>query len=343
MNPLIRLVLALALGAAWFLITRSYRPTSQVNKDDPGGIERRREITGALRALAFFALVWFIASTVIIFGAGLVLAIIAPPNQRGLLDAFGDIVNSASGNAGLLSPLSLPGAVSTLLATVVAVGLAQRVARNQSILDLGIRWYKALPFDVALGLILGPLLFAAVFQIEKLAGYLLGTGGPVYNWLELARWFLVFLCIAISEELVVRGYFLQVINNVWGGTAAVVTTSVFWGFAHLLNPRATLLSVLNIIVIGLIFAYAYNITGRLWLPVAVHFSWNFAQGAIFGYPVSGYTVENSIFQPLVSGPTEFTGGLFGPEGGIVSLMAIVLGGLILYGWERTRPQPQPDK
>ncbi len=344
MNPIVRLILAGALGLAWYVVTRAYAPNNRLNKEDPAGFGQRREISRALQAMAFLGLVWFILSTIVLFIFSLVLALVAPPNQRGFGEAFGELLNSATGSSGPLSPLSLGGAVAQVIATVGAVWLTQRVARGKSLFDLGLRPYPALPFDLVLGLILGPLLFAMLFQAENVLGYLVGVSGPSFGraW-ELSQWLLVFLCVAVSEELVVRGFFLQVINEVWGGTAAVVTTSVFWGFAHLLNPRATLLGVFNIIVAGLVFAYAYNITGRLWLPIFFHFSWNFAQGAIFGYPVSGYVIEPSVFQPFVNGPSEITGGLFGPEGGLLSLFAIILGGLILYGWERSRRPSQPQK
>lgn len=344
MNPFIRLIAAAGLGLAWYLVMRAYRPGGKIAKEDPIGESRRREISGALRALAFFALVWFIASTIAVFVFGLVLAVVAPPPNRDFLNAFTDIVASSSSSEGLLSPLSLWGAVATLVATVGAVWFSQRVARSQSIWDLGLRFYKGLPFDVVLGLLLGPLLFAVIFQIETWLGYIRGSNGPRFDWLQLAQWAAIFLMLALSEELVVRGYLLQTINGVWGGAVALVSTSVFWGLAHLLNPyvlspRFNLLGIFNLVLLGLIFVYAYSFTAHLWLPIAFHFSWNFAEGAIFGFPVSGYSVTGAIFEPSVLGPQEMTGGLFGPEGGLVSLFAIVLGGLIIYSWERGRRPP----
>jgi uncharacterized protein len=339
MNPLVRLIAAAALGLGWYAVSRAYAAGSRVNKEDPAGLEQRYRVTGALRTLAFFSLVWFIASTLVIFVFGLVIALVDPPNTRGFWDAFTEVINSASGATGPLNPFSLWGALSTLVATVAAVWISQRVARGKSILDLGLRLYRELPLDMLLGLVLGPLLFAIIFQLEQLLGYLVGNRGPLFSWGDLTRALIIFICVAVSEELVVRGYFLQVLNEVWGGAVGVVATSLFWGFAHLLNPRATLLGALNIVVAGLIFAYAYSLTGKLWLPIVFHFSWNFAQGALFGYPVSGYPVSGAVFEPLVNGPQEMTGGLFGPEGGLLSLLAILIGGLILYGWDKLRRPP----
>lgn len=341
MNPLVRLIAALALGLAWFAVGRAYAASSRANTEDPASSEQRQRVTGALRVLAFFALVWFIASTVVIFVIGLVITIVDPPLANNFGESFTQVINSASGGTGPLNPFSLWGAIATLLATVTAVWVSQRWARGKSILDLGLRFYRELPLDLLLGLVLGPLLFAIIFQLEQLFGYIVGNRGPLFSWGDLVQYFVIFLCVAISEELVVRGYFLQVLNEVWGGAVSVIATSLFWGFAHLLNPRATMLGALNIVVAGLIFAYAYSMTGKLWLPITLHFSWNFAEGAIFGFPVSGYPVTGAVFEPLVNGPQEMTGGLFGPEGGILSLLAIFIGGLILYGWNRFRQPPDP--
>jgi membrane protease YdiL (CAAX protease family) len=343
MNFVVVLFVAAVLGVVWYGYTRLYAPESKRAKEDPAGAVRRREIMAALRALAFFFLVNFVISTIIVFAAAFIIALIAPPDKKTFTDAFGDVINSASQDKGPLSALSIGGTLVGLISTVISVWLSQRVMRGQSLLDLGLRPYRALPLDVLMGLILGPILFALIWFFENFAGYLVGSTGPVYDWGALAKWAFIFLCVAISEELVVRGYLLQTINQVWGGAIAIVASSLYWGVAHILNPNASLISALNITVAGLLFAYAYSITGHLWLPIALHFSWNLAEGAIFGYPVSGFQVENSVLQPAVEGPKAVTGGLFGPEGGLVALFAILVGGAILYGWERSRRISTPKE
>ena len=345
MNFLIVLIVAAGLGLAWYGFTRAYDPKAKIARENPAGAKRRADILAALRALAFFFLVNFVITTLVVFVAAFFLALIAPPKQKAFADAFGEIINSVSTDKGPLGALSIGGALVGLGAMLITVFISQRVARNQAVLDLGLRPYKALPFDLIMGLLRGPLLFALIWLLESSTGFLLGTVGnsASYDWGELAKWALIFACIAVSEELMVRGYILQTINQAWGGAVAVVASSLYWGLAHILNPNASLISALNITVAGLLFAYAYFITGSLWLPIALHFSWNFAQGAIFGYSVSGFKVENSILQPIIEGPKAITGGLFGPEGGLVALLAILMGALILYGWGRSRQVSPADK
>jgi membrane protease YdiL (CAAX protease family) len=337
------LIAAVGLVVAWYGITRFYGPASKIALANPAGAERRSDIIEALRALAFFFLINFVVTTIIVFIAAFFIALIVPPDKMSFIEAFGETINSVSRDKGSLSALSIGGALVAVVVTVISVAISQRVVRGRPLLDLGLRPYKALPLDVVMGLLLGPILFALIWLFESTIGFILGSNAPTYNWVELAKWVVIFACVAVSEELMVRGYLLQTINKAWGGAVAIVATSLFWGLAHIFNPNASLISALNVTLAGLLFAYAYLISEHLWLPIAFHFSWNFAEGAIFGYPVSGFQIDNSILQPAIDGPKAITGGLFGPEGGLVVLFAILVGALTLYGWGRSRQTLTPKK
>jgi membrane protease YdiL (CAAX protease family) len=109
---------------------------------------------------------------------------------------------------------------------------------------------------------------------------------------------------------------------------AVAVSSVLFGAVHALNPNATILGVANIIVVGVLFAYAYISTKSLWLPVGLHIGWNLVEIQVLGFPGSGHT-EPSILHSMTKGPELVTGGAFGPEGGILTLAAALLGVAIL--------------
>ncbi|HBR33767.1 MAG TPA: CPBP family intramembrane metalloprotease domain-containing protein, partial [Firmicutes bacterium] len=93
----------------------------------------------------------------------------------------------------------------------------------------------------------------------------------------------------------------------------------------------------GILMAGVLFALAYIVTGALYLPLALHFSWNFFQ-SFFGFAVSGFAFP-SIFQLEVTGPELWTGGAFGPEAGCSGLFLLVLaiGATLLYGRHRQPP------
>jgi len=89
-----------------------------------------------------------------------------------------------------------------------------------------------------------------------------------------------------------------------------------FGFAHLGNPSATPLSTANTVLAGVLLAAAYLKTRALWLPIGLHWAWNFLMGPVLGLPVSGYRL-GGLPGARVSGPEWLTGGTYGPEGSVV--------------------------
>jgi membrane protease YdiL (CAAX protease family) len=118
----------------------------------------------------------------------------------------------------------------------------------------------------------------------------------------------------------------------WIGT--LVSCAAF-GLAHSSNPNVTKVAVANIAGAGLLLALAFLWTGRLGLPLGLHWMWNVAQGPVFGIPVSGMTTA-SLIVSRETGPDEFTGGAFGLEGGLILLAMLVLGIVLCAAWTRWR-------
>ena len=88
---------------------------------------------------------------------------------------------------------------------------------------------------------------------------------------------------------------------------------------------------------GLFFGLGYVLTGQIALPIGLHFTWNFVQGNIFGFPVSGrITHATSLFLTQESGPDLWTGGAFGPEAGLLGLLAALAGAGVIVLWARWR-------
>lgn len=346
MNPIVILVVGAALLLGWVGVDRVYNPELPANqKLDLESQDKRTNWLVAIRDLAFFFALSFMFMAICVLGAALISASFFPPPHTNFGDAYEQAIISSSTGSGPLNPATIWGALITFISTIAAVFISQRFIRGKSVLDLGLRPYKVAPLDVIAGLLFGPIVIAVIFFVERAQGSIVGIGGPSYDWGALVIYLLTFLLIAISEELVVRGYVLQVLNTGWNGSVAVIGSSIYWGLAHVLNPGSNIIAVLDIIVAGLIFAYAYVLSGHLWLPIALHLAWNFAEGAIFGFPVSGFLLPNSVFQTYITGPTAITGGNFGPEGSVLMVLALALAGALLFGWSKVRqpPAPKPDE
>lgn len=146
---------------------------------------------------------------------------------------------------------------------------------------------------------------------------------------------IAFLVTGWGEELLFRGYWLQNIavglNPFW----AVMISSVLFALAHSLNPGVSWVAILGLVVAGFLFAFGYIRTGLLWLPVGFHIGWNFFEGTVFGFQVSGLNTYHLI-QHTVDGPPLITGGVFGPEAGLIILPALGLGAVLIYLYTRSR-------
>jgi membrane protease YdiL (CAAX protease family) len=153
--------------------------------------------------------------------------------------------------------------------------------------------------------------------------------------------FVIFIFVGWSEELLYRGYQLQTIasgtNLFWG----VILSSAIFGVLHIFNPGANWASTLGIFLAGIFFAYAYVRTRQLWLPIGMHLGWNFFEGVVFGFPVSGLDIY-PLTRIQVHGPELWTGGVFGPEAGLIVIPALLVGVGLVYLYSRLRTA-KPDK
>lgn len=177
---------------------------------------------------------------------------------------------------------------------------------------------------MGLGLAFGLGYFVIVTGIMALTGcYKIESWGA--DWMAVGRAFMMFLIVAIGEEIIFRGVLFRWVDEKWGFPAAMVSSAFLFGLVHITNPGGTLWASIAIAIeAGLLLGAAYKWSGTLWLPIGIHWAWNFAQGNIFGFAVSGNQAGDSIIVSQVDGPAWLTGGAFGAE---ASVIAVVVGAL----------------
>ena len=195
-----------------------------------------------------------------------------------------------------------------------------------------VRWFEGekpqdLPMGkcashTALGLGTGLGYFIVVVGVMMAFGvYHMNSLNP--DWTALGDAFFRFLIVAVSEEMVFRGVLFRWIDRRFGFWWALAVSGVVFGLVHISNDNATLWSSIAIALeAGLLLAAAYKWSGSLWFPIGIHWAWNFAQGNIFDFAVSGNDSGASLIQATVNGPDWLTGGSFGAE---ASVIAIVVG------------------
>lgn len=187
---------------------------------------------------------------------------------------------------------------------------------------------KAALSEFTLGyLIGGALMCFSVFMMWVLGLYRIEAVGHLR---VLIAPFFAMIFVGFIEEIVFRGILFRVLHESLGTWIAIVVSATLFGFAHAINPNATILSSSMLALeAGLLFSAFYLLTNRLWMVIGVHAGFNFLQGTVFGINVSGNTAKGLLISKL-EGPDILTGGAFGAEGSIITiLICLVTSGLLL--------------
>ncbi len=229
---------------------------------------------------------------------------------------------------------------------LLAIGIARRWIDRRSFTSLGVAWGPHAARDLLVGIALPLPMMGLIFLLERQAGWL-QVQGFVWDrpdsaavWAQAGLTFVTFVLVGWNEELVSRGYLLQNLEDGLNTFWALFISAALFGLAHLGNPNATWAGVLGILLAGLFLGYAYIRTRSLWLPIGLHIGWNFFEGVVFGFPVSGLDIPRLV-QIQVEGPALWTGGAFGPEAGLVVVPALALGAWFVHRYTRTREALRP--
>jgi membrane protease YdiL (CAAX protease family) len=251
----------------------------------------------------------------------------------GMVTAVITLIQDTSEQTLLLISTGLSAVGFTLITWMVR----QRIDRR-SFASLGLEIKRTSWQDLGFGVLLGAGLMGLIFVSQLAIGWLVVEGtafdigiGEAATGIMAAL--ILMILVGYYEELVFRGYILQNLIEGSGLVWALLISSILFGGLHLINPNATGFSLASITGAGLLMAYGWIATGRLWLPIGLHIAWNFFQGAVFGFPVSGIPIEG-LLHIQDAGPAWLTGGEFGPEGGLIVLPAMALGALGIWWYQR---------
>ena len=250
--------------------------------------------------------------------------------------------------------------ISFLIISAIALGtlwLGGRYLDHRKFKDYGFNISRKWWLDFTFGIVLSSFLFCIVFLFEKAMG-----------WINLVDYFqnqregyigmpfvipfimglIFYIIVGFYEEILFRAYLITNLSEGLnkGNTiakkaliGAYILSTIIFGFFHSGNSNVTILGVINIILLGLFLGLPYILSGELSMSIALHISWNFFQGLIFGFPVSGEQNNLSIIAIEQGGPQIWTGGAFGPEGGfVVSIVLFVGCGFVLL-WFKILKRP----
>ncbi len=129
--------------------------------------------------------------------------------------------------------------------------------------------------------------------------------------------------IAFSEELIFRGYVLRNLMKSFNKWVALLISAVLFSIVHYSNVGIPFIGHFNTLLGGLVLGISFIVTRSLWMPIFFHLSWNFIQGPVLGFKVSGVTFD-SILSIESTGPALLTGGEYGFEGSIICTVVLSL-------------------
>ncbi|MBK9927734.1 MAG: CPBP family intramembrane metalloprotease [Anaerolineales bacterium] len=252
------------------------------------------------------------------------------------LVAYALKLHEITGNLGFL--------VSQILELIIlgsSIYIARRWLDKRSFESLGLKVNRQAWVDILTGIGITFIQMGFIYAVMLGLGWLSFTG---FAWqfdslnvviTSVLAFFVIFIFVGWNEELLSRGYHLQTlasgINLFWG----VMISSAVFGLLHLGNPNATWVSAAGIFFAGIYLAYGYIRTKQLWLSIGLHIGWNFFEGVVFGFPVSGLDIY-PLTRIQVTGPELWTGGAFGPEAGLIVLPSLIVGAVLIYWYTRGR-------
>lgn len=243
------------------------------------------------------------------------------------------------------------GALSSFAAGAVANAVIVRIFEHGRLSDFGLGWtsgwsssYAPSPYEaqsggssdsasspsgssareVLIGAALGIGAVLLIVAVPLIAGDAVFTAAPAVErrWASLLLVSLVLLFGAAGEEMMFHGYAFQLLVRSLGPFATILPVGVLFGLAHLGNPNATFLGILNTIGWGVLLGYAYVRTGALWLSIGMHFGWNLAL-ALSGANLSGFTMGLTGYALRWRAGDLWSGGGYGPEGSLLTTAIVV--------------------
>lgn len=221
------------------------------------------------------------------------------------------------------APRMLMAAVSMAVVLACYIGYVRKIEKRP-VFELALAGAGR---EFSVGLCLGMAIFAlAIGILAGVGAYRITGQNELSVMLATIPGFLV---VAVFEEVLFRAIIFRILESSIGSWNALAVSSLAFGLLHFGNPNAGLLSALAIAIeAGLMLGAAYMLTRRLWLCVAVHFGWNFAQGGIFSVAVSGHQ-QKGLFEAQMAGAEWLTGGRFGAEASLVALAVCTVFGIAM--------------
>jgi membrane protease YdiL (CAAX protease family) len=222
------------------------------------------------------------------------------------------------------APVFVISTLGTFAAAAVANTLALRIYERGNLADIGLGWTAASRRNLSLGVLggIGAGLAIVVIPLVLRVADLEPVSNEPFRWPSLLFVSILLLFGAVGEEMLFRGYGFQVLVKGIGPFETILPVAVLFGLAHSQNLNFGPLALFNTILWGVIFGYAFLRSGDLWLPIGLHFGWNWTL-PLLGVNLSGFTMDLTGYTMHWKIGPRWSGGAYGPEGGLLTSAVVV--------------------
>lgn len=248
-----------------------------------------------------------------------------------------NFLNNLNSNITINTSLGFLVNIAQCLSMIFFVVLFWKVYDKRPIREIGLINIKKGYKDLIKGLVFGAVSLTLVFVILLETGQVAlinPLSKPNFSF-AIVTGLIVFILVGINEEMFSRGYCMTVLKQTGNKYVVVIVSSLIFALMHSFNPGMNLFCYLNLFLFGLLTAYMAIKSGNLWLSIGYHITWNYFEGNVFGFLVSGQGAAG-IYNLKVPVSNLINGGSFGPEGGIVVTFIILVG--FLYLWKVYKPR-----
>ena len=224
--------------------------------------------------------------------------------------------------------------------TLVFVGVIIAVLRlldRKPLNHIGLTGVLGHFWDLGFGLVFGLVSIGFIFVILMSSGQI-GVERVDFSssvWSSLGNGLLLFVLVGFREELFSRSYCLFVFGQMRRVWLSVLLSAIFFTLFHAGNPNLQPIGLINIFLAALLFTFMTIKTGNLWMAIGYHITWNYFQGSVFGFPVSGVPIS-SLIQIQIGHNNWLTGGPFGPEAGLLGTGTLFAGFIVVWLYTKGR-------
>ena len=212
--------------------------------------------------------------------------------------------------------------VSQLFGTLFTVWLFQKFVNRESFTSIGLE-FSGYKDDFVSGLLLGVGSIVLGFGTLYIFNFL-SVASIQFSLIDQLFYLSLFAVVSLNEEIAIRGYILQNLSSSFNKYIALVLSSLVFMIMHIGNPNMSAVPLFNLFLAGLLLGVYCIHKNNLWFPIGAHITWNYFQGPVLGFEVSGNDVD-SIFIQSLNGSELITGGEFGFEGSIILTVLMIIG------------------